>query len=154
MDGHKPLSPTAVTGEVERLVVVFGDQLDGDSPVLRDFDTRRDAVLMMEVREEATHVPSHTQRTALFLSAMRHFALGLERKKIRVRYVPLDDSSNTQTLTDEVGRAIAELRPDIVRLVHPGEHRVFREVRTWERRNVRRQASQLRRHLGIEPRPS
>jgi deoxyribodipyrimidine photolyase-related protein len=119
---------------VERLVVVLGDQLDASSGALRDLDVRSDAVLMMEVREEATHVPSHVQRGALFLSAMRHFADSLRDKRIRVRYTRLDDPSNTHSFTGEVGRAVAEHKPRVVRLVRPGEHRVLDKVRTWSRR--------------------
>ncbi|MDH3290721.1 MAG: cryptochrome/photolyase family protein [Gemmatimonadota bacterium] len=49
--------------------MILGDQLDPSRPVLAGLDRSRDAVLMVAVHEEATHVPSHRQRTALFLSA-------------------------------------------------------------------------------------
>ncbi|HEX2837773.1 MAG TPA: cryptochrome/photolyase family protein, partial [Phycisphaerales bacterium] len=77
-----------------RLAVVFGDQLDPDSALVRSLGPE-DTVLMMEVAAESRHVPSHVQRTALFLSAMRHFAGELIRRKFRVRYITLDDPENT-----------------------------------------------------------
>lgn len=50
---------------------------------------------MIEVATESRHVPIHMQRTALFLSAMRHFASALTRQKVGVRFVTLDDPKNT-----------------------------------------------------------
>lgn len=120
-----------VSGAVDRLVVVLGDQLDRNSPVFDDFDKHRDAVVMMEVAEEATHVPSHKQRTVLFLSAMRHFALDLIDVGYRVRYVKLDATRNTGTLTGELARAVSVLTPSQLALVVPGEHRVLRAIRSW-----------------------
>ncbi len=64
--------------ELRSLVLVLGDQLDLESSAFDGFDTRVDAVWMAEVVEESTHVLSSKPRTALFLSAMRHFALALQ----------------------------------------------------------------------------
>ena len=61
------------------LVIVLGDQLNLDSTAFDGFDAATDVVLMVEAREESTHVWSHKARTALFLSAMRHFA---DRKSV------------------------------------------------------------------------
>jgi deoxyribodipyrimidine photolyase-related protein len=107
-----------------RLIAVLGDQLDARSLALEGIDAARDTILMMEVAEESEHVPSHVQRTALFLSAMRHFAAELEQRGLRVRYVRLTDAGNTGSFGGELARAIAELRPELVRVVEPGEHRV------------------------------
>jgi deoxyribodipyrimidine photolyase-related protein len=115
--------------KARRLLLVLGDQLDSTSPALAELDLDRDAVLMAEVREEAEHVPSHRQRTVLFLSAMRHFALELIDKGYRVRYVRLDDRANTQSLGSEIARAIGTLRPRCVEVVQPGDHRVEAMIR-------------------------
>ncbi len=106
------------------LCILFGDQLDVDSPALRKLDAERDTVLMMEVEQESTRVPSHTQRTVLFLSAMRHFAEYLSDEGYRVRYVRLDDPKNTQSFEGEIERAIADVQPDRLVAVQPGEWRV------------------------------
>ncbi len=114
-----------------RLAVVLGDQLDPESPALEGLDAGRDTVLMMEVREESTHVPSHRQRTVLFLSAMRHFARDLESRGLRVRYVGLGDPGNTHTIDGEVRRAAASLGPREIVLVRPGEHRLCAAAESW-----------------------
>ena len=120
--------------KARRLVIVFGDQLDRAAPPIADLDKRRDAVLMMEVAEESEHVPSHKQRTALFLAAMRHFAMDLADSGVRVRYVRLDDPHNTQSFHAELDRAVNALRPDEIHVTHPGEWRILHEVRSWRKR--------------------
>jgi deoxyribodipyrimidine photolyase-related protein len=126
------LQPGDVRGPVGTLAVVLGDQLDSRSPALRALDTDADAVLMMEVDEEATLGPSHRQRTALFFAAMRHFALGLRDKGYRVRYTPVDQRGNTHGLTSEVERAAKALKPDRIVVVHPGDWRIYEEAQRWE----------------------
>ena len=108
----------------DTLLVILGDQLWRDEPALGRLDRERDAILMAEVREEATHVPSHRQRTTLFLAAMRHHAIDLVERGFRVRYVRLDASANTQSLAGELERAIGTLGPSRVLLVRAGDHRV------------------------------
>lgn len=118
-----------VTGPVRRLHIVLGDQLDLEAPALRELDPARDALLMMEVLEESRHVPSHRQRTVLFLSAMRHFAVAIQaRRRLPVRYVRLDDPANTHSFRSEIDRAVAELRPAALSVLHPGEWRVLRQL--------------------------
>lgn len=113
------------------LAVVFGDQLDLNSPLVRSLDPQRDVVLMMEVAAESLHVPSHVQRTVLFLSAMRHFAAALRQRGITVRYIKLDDPDNTHEFSGEVERAVQDLRPARIACVQPGEHRVLAMVESW-----------------------
>ena len=107
-----------------RLVIVFGDQLDPDAALMRSL-APDDTILMMEVASESRHVPSHRQRTALFLSAMRHFAATLTRRQVRVRYIALDDPGNTGAFETEIARAVAALRPTQLVCTHPGEWRVL-----------------------------
>ena len=113
--------------KADRLVVVLGDQLDPTiGPVATA--TERDVVLMMEVDEESTHVPSHKQRTALFLSAMRHFAAELAERGVRVRYVELTDSHNTHSFAGEIERAVDACRPESIHVTHPGDWRVLHAI--------------------------
>ncbi len=106
---------------------VFGDQLDPDFAVFRrHFRKSRDVVLMAEVVEESRHVASHKQRTALFLSAMRHFAELLRARGVTVRYVTLDDPENTQSLDGELRRAVAAVAPRRIAAIRAGEWRVHR----------------------------
>ncbi len=123
------LSKHARIRSARRLLVLFGDQLDRSLPLLGELDKERDAIFMAEVREEAEHVPSHRQRTALFLAAMRHFALEAIDAGHRVRYVRLDDERSTGTLKGEIAHALETLSPESVVAVQPGEHRVEKDLR-------------------------
>jgi deoxyribodipyrimidine photolyase-related protein len=118
----------SVRGPVRRLTVVFGDQLDPQARSLTCLDKRRDAVAMFEVAGESTLGPSHRQRTGLFLSAMRHFALDLHRRKYRIHYVRLDAPGNIQSLQGELQRALRALRPEEVLCTQPGSWRVQRSI--------------------------
>ncbi|HEV7417149.1 MAG TPA: cryptochrome/photolyase family protein, partial [Tianweitania sediminis] len=55
------------------LILVMGDQLDGESAAFHGFDAAQDIILQMELREEASTVPQNKRRIAFFFSAMRHF---------------------------------------------------------------------------------
>ncbi|MFN5946209.1 MAG: cryptochrome/photolyase family protein [Phycisphaerae bacterium] len=122
-----------INRSVRNMIVVLGDQLSHQSAALRDMDVKQDVVVMMEVCEESTHVPSHIARTVLFLSAMRHFAAELRERGVRVWYGELDDATNTQNFSHEVERAAAEMSPQRVVLMQPGEHRVAAMVQQWNK---------------------
>jgi deoxyribodipyrimidine photolyase-related protein len=106
------------------LLLVLGDQLNADSSVFDGADPALDRVWMAEVAEESTQVWSSKPRTALFLSAMRHFRAALEAGGWRVEYAALDDASNAGTLAGELRRACARLRPERLVITEPGDHRV------------------------------
>lgn len=112
------------------LVLVLGDQLNGNSAAFDDFDVEQDAVLMVEAREEATHVWSHRARTALFLAAMRHFAQRLVAEGKRVVYRKLDESQDA-TLTAGWRAAATDLRPQRIVCVEPGDWRVWQSLNTF-----------------------
>lgn len=114
--------------QLRRLVVVLGDQLDEHSAVFDDFSPQHDALWMAEVREESTHVPSHQMRSALFLSAMRHFRDRQRAMGRTVHYRQLDDPDNRGSLSAELERALRELRPRDVVWVQPGEYRVQQQL--------------------------
>lgn len=109
------------------LLLILGDQLDRHSPLLTTSDPRHTRILMAEVREESTHVPSHKARTALFLSAMRHFRDELRAEGWTVDYREI--SSGSSSLAHELQQAIHRHRPRRVRVVEPGDHRVLTALR-------------------------
>ncbi len=106
------------------LVLVLGDQLDSTSSALDGFDAEQDAIWMAEVAGESTHVWSSKPRTALFLSAMRHFAAAQRAIGRTVHYTALDDAANTGTLAGELRRAIATQQPERLVMTEPGDWRV------------------------------
>lgn len=118
-----------MAARVRNLIVILGDQLDQNSAALKDFDSDQDLVWMAEVAEESKHVWSHKARIVLFLSAMRHFRNGLEKKKLPVLYRQLDDRGNKGSLSAELCAAIKKHKPDTVKVVWPGDHRVLEMLR-------------------------
>ena len=106
------------------LRLVLGDQLSDGLSALAGLDPARDVVLMAEVRDEATYVRHHKQKIALVFAAMRQFAARLERQKVRVRYVRIDDPDNTGSIEGELTRAVEALGPDRVVMTECGEWRL------------------------------
>jgi deoxyribodipyrimidine photolyase-related protein len=98
--------PQQQTAKLRHLILVLGDQLHLESSAFDRFDANEDAVLMMEVAEEATYVPQHKMRLALFSSAMRHFRLALQDRGYPVYYVQLEDRENRGSFAKELGRWI------------------------------------------------
>jgi deoxyribodipyrimidine photolyase-related protein len=105
---------------IRHLVLILGDQLNRDASAWDGFDPTQDLAWMCEAHAEATHVPSSRQRTALFLSAMRHFAQQLRAEGVPLHYIEqhpggLDDAL-AATLREHAARRIV--------LTEPGEWRV------------------------------
>ncbi|MFS2160186.1 cryptochrome/photolyase family protein [Pseudomonas sp. Pseusp122] len=112
-----------------RLCLVLGDQLSFDLSSLKGLNTEYDTVLLVEVMEEASHVPHHPQKIALVFSAMRHFAHGLEQRGTRVQYVALDDPQNTGSVPSELRRWHALLQPDELHLTECGDWRLEQSLK-------------------------
>ncbi len=72
---------------MKRLILILGDQLTLDSPLLTHFDAATDEVIMIESQHESDYVWSHKAKIALFLSAMRHFALALQEQHYPLTYI-------------------------------------------------------------------
>jgi len=115
--------------ELRNLIVVLGDQLDLDAAAFDGFDERLDAVWMAEVDEESTHVWSSKLRTALFLSAMRHFALALQAAGRMLHYTRLDAASNAGSLPAQLQADLLRLRPARLVMTAPGDWRVLQALR-------------------------
>ena len=114
---------------LRHLVLVLGDQLDLDASAFDGFDPAQDRVWMAEVADESTHVPSSKQRTALFLSAMRHFALAVRARHWPLDYTRLDDAGNAGSLAAQLRHAIARERPAGLVMTAPGDWRVLQALR-------------------------
>ena len=126
---HTTPSAMPVPTQVRNIVIVLGDQLDAQSSALQGFDPMQDVVWMAEVAEESTHVWSAKQRTAVFLSAMRHFAQHLRTQGLPLVYTELDDADNQGTLAQQLKLAIAQLQPAALVLTAPGDWRVLQALR-------------------------
>ncbi|WP_010175484.1 cryptochrome/photolyase family protein [Pseudomonas sp. PAMC 25886] len=115
--------------ETHRLCLVLGDQLSFDLASLNGLDSQRDAVLMVEVMEEASHVPHHPQKIALIFSAMRHFAQALRQRGVRVQYVSLDDPQNTGSVPGELKRWYSQLHARELHLTECGDWRLEQSLK-------------------------
>jgi deoxyribodipyrimidine photolyase-related protein len=113
------------------LVPILGDQLSHNLASLRAVPKAEAVVLMMEVADEATYVPHHPQKIALFFSAMRHFAGELRQAGWTVDYVTLDDPANSGSFTGEVARAAARHGAARTVTVKAGEWRVLTAQQSW-----------------------
>ena len=111
------------------LLVVLGDQLDLDAAAFDSFDAGVDAVWMAEVAEESTQVWSSKPRTALFLAAMRHFALALQAAGRPLRYTRLDAAGNAGSLQAQLQADILRLRPARLVMTAPGDWRVLQAIK-------------------------
>jgi deoxyribodipyrimidine photolyase-related protein len=121
--------PDHLPGPLRHLVIVLGDQLDLDAAAFDGFDPAQDAVWMAEVAEESTHVWSSQQRSALFLSAMRHFAEALRVAGRPLHYTRLDEPANRGSLLVELAAAITRLRPQALVMTAPGDWRVYQALK-------------------------
>ena len=108
---------------------MLGDQLNEDASALVDFDLQTDVVWMAEVEEESTHIISSKQRTAVFLSAMRHFASTLRSKAWTVEYTLIDAPDNVGSLSGELHKTIERLKPTKLVMTAPGDWRVLQNLR-------------------------
>ncbi len=113
---------------MRNLIIVLGDQLDRHSSVFEDFDPGTDAVWMAEVADESEHVWSAQVRTALFLSAMRHFRDAVRARGLTVHYRELDAHAET-TLGTALASDLRRFTPQRVVLVQPGDWRVEQMLR-------------------------
>lgn len=110
------------------MIVVLGDQLDLDASGFDGFDAAVDAVWMAEAAEESTHVWSSKPRTAMFLAAMRHFALALQGAGRPLHYTRMDAVASAGSLTTQLRADIARLNPAGLVMTAPGDWRVLQAI--------------------------
>ncbi|WP_445178376.1 cryptochrome/photolyase family protein [Pseudomonas sp. McL0111] len=114
--------------KLRRLCLVLGDQLSFDLASLQALDAERDTVLLVEVMEEASHVPHHPQKIALIFSAMRHFAKALQDRGWRVEYVTLDNQHNSGSVPGELHRWQSLLGAEEVHVTECGDWRLEQAI--------------------------
>ena len=104
----------------ERLILILGDQLDLQSSALRDIDPNADQIIMIESANEAQYVWTHKAKIALFLSAMRHFAVQLKKQGYPLTYIKSSPLSIVEVLREQIQKN------KVKRLVciEPGEWRL------------------------------
>ena len=106
------------------LVLILGDQLDLNGAALRAFDLKTDQIVMIESIPEAQYVWSHKAKIALFLSAMRHFAIELKELNYPLTYIQSSPLSIVETLKEKI---IQEQITNLI-CVEPGEWRLKQQI--------------------------
>ena len=106
------------------IAVVLGDQLDLDSPVLQACS----AVVMVEAAEESRRIHSHKARTALFFSAMRHFAQSLSERGYAVHYRHLEQG-HEGSLVDQIMSMVDQLPKAGLRMLEPGDWSIEQAIK-------------------------
>lgn len=115
---------------MKTLRFIFSDQLSSSISSLTQIG-EADIIFLCEVMEEATYVKHHPKKIAFLFAAMRHFAAELEARGCQVRYVKLDDPSNTQTLNNEIVRAVQNFNIEHIIVTEPSEYRLKMMVQAW-----------------------
>ncbi|HHT00521.1 MAG TPA: cryptochrome/photolyase family protein [Thiomicrospira sp.] len=118
--------------KIRNLCIVLGDQLNLNSALFDEFDANQDLIWMAEVIDESTHVKSHPQRIALFLSAMRHFAETLQNKGWQVHYEKLSTKGveKPTNLSEALSCFLSSHLASDIKVVLPGEYRVLKQLKT------------------------
>jgi deoxyribodipyrimidine photolyase-related protein len=109
-----------------RLNLILGDQLNANSLIWQDCDASQDLFLMAEVKAESTQTPSSKQRTALFLSAMRHFADNIKADGYKLIYFSIEQGISR--FADALERCFEQQDVDELRCVLPGDVAVVKEI--------------------------
>jgi deoxyribodipyrimidine photolyase-related protein len=76
---------------------------------------------MAELPLESTRSRSHKARTALFLSAMRHFEAEMRERGRRTSFRRITSGDPTDTFADALSKDLAVLKPQRVVMTEPGE---------------------------------
>lgn len=105
------------------LILILGDQLDQNSPVIINADKSQDKILMIESRQESTRIPSHKARTALFLAAMRHHAKWLQAQGFPVDYFYIGQTESASFETALL-TALSKHNPTALISVEAGEYHI------------------------------
>lgn len=106
------------------LRLVLGDQLNISHPWFSSGPDASVTYVLMEVRQETDYAPHHVQKVLAFFLAMRAFAEELRQAGHTVRYFPLDDPENRQTLGDNLQWMIALGDFDRFEYLAPDEYRL------------------------------
>ncbi len=109
------------------LILVLGDQLTLDSPLLTGLDPAQDKVLMIEASGEATAVWSHKAPIAPVLSAVRHFAQEIAARGWPLDYIALDADAPAE-FGARLRDALRRHRPRALKLVEAGEMRMQQAI--------------------------
>ncbi|MBF5059204.1 cryptochrome/photolyase family protein [Candidatus Neptunochlamydia vexilliferae] len=106
------------------LRLVLGDQLSETLTALEGCDKKKDSILFCETLDEFTHVKHHKKKIAFLISARRHFASLLKKKKYPVYYVELTQDS----LSTVIQKVMQDKKLSRLIVTFPSEYHVLKEL--------------------------
>ena len=112
-----------------RLILV--DQLSKKISSLNSVDKENDIIMLCEVLEEATYVRHHKKKLVFLLSAMRHFALSLEKSGFNVLYTKIDE--NVNSYEEVIRRTLSTHKITKIIIAFPGEYRILEKINSWHK---------------------
>lgn len=114
------------------LRIILWDQLSHEISSLNGCNKSEDTIFLCETIEEATYVKHHKKKIAFLLSAMRHFALELEERGFKIKYIKIEDKNNSGFLQKEIENYLSSNKFKRIVVTHPGEYRLLEQVKSWE----------------------
>ncbi len=106
---------------MKTLRFLYPDQLSYDISSLKDLNPENDTILLCETFDWFTNVKHHKKKIVFILSAMRHFAQTLNKKKWPLIYVKLNDKDNSGSIIGEIERHLNAKHKKII-LAEPSEY--------------------------------
>jgi deoxyribodipyrimidine photolyase-related protein len=115
---------------VKTLKLILGDQLNLDHSWFKTADTNT-IFCLFEMRQETDYVTHHIQKIVGFFAAMRNFAQNLEEAGHTVIYYKINDSQNTQSLTQNILQIIEKHNIENFEYQLPDEYRLDEQLKTF-----------------------
>ncbi|MEO1219680.1 MAG: cryptochrome/photolyase family protein, partial [Bacteroidota bacterium] len=115
---------------MKKLRLILGDQLNIQHSWFQE-KCPDVGYVMMEIRQETTHVTHHVQKLVGYFSAMRQFAAELRQRGHQVIYLKINDRDNAQQLDTNLEALIQ--KQGIARLEYllPDEYRLDKQLRSF-----------------------
>ncbi|WP_088323567.1 cryptochrome/photolyase family protein [Polaribacter tangerinus] len=112
---------------MKKLRLILGDQLNSKHSWFSKTD-KNTIYCIFEMRQETDYVTHHIQKIVGFFAAMRNFANELEKENHQVIYFTINDTKNTQSLTDNLLLLIKEQQIEELEYLAPDEYRLDKQL--------------------------
>ncbi len=112
---------------MKKLRLILGDQLNYQHSWYAEKNNETLYVLM-EMRQETDYVAHHIQKIVAFFAAMSHFAAYLKQSGHEVMYLKINDSENTQSLTDNLTNLFQKHQIEKFEYQLPDEYRLDKQL--------------------------
>lgn len=115
---------------MKTLRLLLGDQLNYEHSWFNKTDEKV-IYCMFEMRQETDYVKHHIQKVIGFFSAMRYFANTIKNKGHEVVYFKINDTNNTQSLTNNLNLLIKKHNIQKFEYLYPDEYRLNKQLEDY-----------------------